>query len=61
MTWLLMNVPLMAVFFALWVGVPLWLVRRHRETAPEPAVAEIRYLAQRSQARGENGYDRRVA
>ena len=26
MTWLLYNIPLMILFFALWVGIPLWLV-----------------------------------
>jgi hypothetical protein len=61
MTWLLMNVPLMVVFLALWAGVPLWMVLRHREAVPKPAAAEIRYLAQRSRARGENGYHRRAA
>jgi hypothetical protein len=28
-TWLLVNVLLMAVFFALWTGVPAWLVLKH--------------------------------
>ncbi len=56
MTWLLMNVPLMIVFFGLWVAVPLWLVLRHRETAPGPAAAEIRDLALRSRARDDGGY-----
>jgi hypothetical protein len=31
---LALNVPLMIVFFALWVGVPAWLVLRRREKAP---------------------------
>ena len=26
MSWFWMNVPLMLVFFGLWVGIPLWLV-----------------------------------
>ena len=26
MTWLLLNIPLMVLFFALWAGIPLWLV-----------------------------------
>jgi hypothetical protein len=57
MTWLLMNIPLMVVFFALWTAVPLWLVLKRRGgTVPEPARAEIRYLAQRSRVRGEAGY-----
>jgi hypothetical protein len=28
-TWLLVNVLLMVVFFALWTGVPAWLVLTH--------------------------------
>ena len=37
-----MNIPLMVLAFALWVGVPLWLVYRHpdrhpRETRNVPA------------------------
>jgi hypothetical protein len=56
MTWLLMNVPLMIVFLGLWVAVPLWLVLRHRETAPKPATAEVRYLALRSRARDDGDH-----
>jgi hypothetical protein len=37
MTPLLYNIPLMIVFFALWVGVPAWLVIRHPDTGPQPA------------------------
>jgi hypothetical protein len=37
MTWLLDNIPLVVVFFALWVGVPVWLVLRHPDTGPQPA------------------------
>jgi hypothetical protein len=32
MLWI--NIPLMALAFALWVGVPLWLVLRHPATDP---------------------------
>jgi len=39
MTWLLLNVPLIVLFFALWVGVPMWLVLRHPDTGPAPAAA----------------------
>ena len=60
MTWLLLNVPLMIVFFALWVGIPLWMVRTHGDTPREPATAAaVRALRQRSD-RDEAGY-RRVA
>jgi hypothetical protein len=37
MTSLLYNVPLMVLFFALWVGIPAWLVIRHPDTGPQPA------------------------
>ena len=39
MTWLLLNIPLAILFFALWVGVPLWLVLKHPDTGPTPAAA----------------------
>jgi len=31
MTWLLLNIPLMVLFFALWAGIPMWLVLKHPE------------------------------
>ena len=34
MIWLLLNVPLMVLFFALWVGVPMWLVLKRPDTGP---------------------------
>ena len=34
MTWLLLNIPLMILFFALFAGIPLWLVRKHPDTGP---------------------------
>jgi hypothetical protein len=37
MTWLLYNIPLVVLFFALWAGIPLWLVIRHPDTGPQPA------------------------
>jgi len=39
MTWLLLNIPLMVLFFALWVGIPMWLVRKHPDREPTPAAA----------------------
>jgi len=45
MIWLLLNVPLMVMFFALWVGVPMWLVLKHPDTGPAfaeaPAVTRL--------------------
>jgi hypothetical protein len=35
MTWLLYNIPLMVLFFALWAGIPLWLVTRRPDTGPQ--------------------------
>ena len=37
MNWLLYNIPLMVLFFALWVGIPAWLVVRHPDSGPQPA------------------------
>jgi hypothetical protein len=39
MTWLLLNIPLMILFFALVAGIPLWLVRKHPDTGPALAAA----------------------
>jgi hypothetical protein len=49
MTWLLLNIPLMVLFFALWAGIPLWLVRRHPDTGPTQAAAVTR-LPERARA-----------
>jgi hypothetical protein len=39
MTWLLMTIPLMVVFVALWAGIPLWLVLRHPDRTPAVSAA----------------------
>jgi hypothetical protein len=39
MTLLLLNIPLMVLFMALWVAIPLWLVRKHPDTKPTLAAA----------------------
>jgi hypothetical protein len=45
MTWLMINIPLMVLFFALWVGVPVWLVLRRSDNKPVAAeTAAISYL-----------------
>ena len=46
------NIPLMALFFALWVGVPMWMIlkrpdRDPRETRTIPAYLQKRVPAQR--------------
>lgn len=38
MHWFWMNIPLAAMIFAVWTGVPLWLVLKHPDTGPEPRV-----------------------
>jgi len=39
MTWLLLNLLLAAPFFAIWVGVPLWLVFKHPDEDHQPQAA----------------------
>jgi len=38
MNWFWLNMPLAAVFFGSWVGVPLWLVVRRPDRDPAPLV-----------------------
>jgi hypothetical protein len=59
MTWLLMNIPLMVLFVALWVGIPTWLVLKRPDRKPELAVAPaVRTLPA---VRHEDAAYRRVA
>jgi hypothetical protein len=59
MTWLLFNIPLMVLFVALWVGIPMWLVLRRPDTHPKLAPAPaIRHLPA---PRREDADYRRVA
>lgn len=39
MTWMLLNIPLMVLFFALWAGIPMWLVLKRRDRKPTIAAA----------------------
>ena len=39
MNWLLLNIPLIVLFVALWAGIPMWLVLKHPDTKPELAAA----------------------
>jgi hypothetical protein len=34
MTWLFLNIPLMVLFVALWVGIPTWLVLKRPDHKP---------------------------
>jgi len=63
MTWLWVNVPLMVVFVALWVGIPTWLVLKHPDRKPTLAAAPaVRKLSYRPEARpSEDAGYRRVA
>ena len=55
MTWLLYNIPLMVLFFALWVGIPAWLVARHPDSGPQPVQsATLAYLP--TQQHDDPGY-----
>jgi hypothetical protein len=48
MTWLLLNIPLMVLFAALWAGIPLWLVLRRPDRKPAVSAAPaIRHLPAR--------------
>jgi hypothetical protein len=38
MQWFWMNIPLGAMIFAIWTGVPLWLVLRHPDRGPGSSV-----------------------
>jgi hypothetical protein len=39
MTWLFLNIPLMVLFVALWVGIPTWLVLKRPDRKPELGAA----------------------
>jgi hypothetical protein len=41
------NIPLMALAFALWVGIPLWLVLRHPDKDPRETRTVPAYLRER--------------
>lgn len=41
---LAINIPLMALFFSLWAGIPLWLVLKHPDRDPRETRAIPLYL-----------------
>jgi hypothetical protein len=52
MTLLWVNIPLMVLFVALWVGIPTWLVLKHPDQKPTLAAAPaLRNLPYRLEAR----------
>jgi hypothetical protein len=63
MTLLWVNIPLMVLFVALWVGIPTWLVLKHPDKKPTLAAAPaLRNLPYRLEARrSEDAGYRRVA
>jgi predicted signal transduction protein with EAL and GGDEF domain len=61
MTWLWVNVPMMVLFVALWVGIPTWLVLKRPDKKPELASAAVRNLPDRLEARREDAAYRRAA
>jgi hypothetical protein len=59
MTWLLLNIPLMVLFFALWAGIPVWLVLKRPDAKPSLAAAPaVRHLPAREHQDADH---RRVA
>ena len=40
MSWFWLNMPLAVAFFAIWVGVPMWLILRHPDRGPAPTMAQ---------------------
>ena len=38
MNWFWVNIPLALTFWAIWTGVPIWLVLKHPDTSQEPTV-----------------------
>jgi hypothetical protein len=42
MYWFWLNIPLAAAFFAIWAGVPLWLVLKHPDIGSGPGVPHTR-------------------
>jgi hypothetical protein len=39
MTWILLNIPLMVLFFGLWVGIPMWMIHKRPDRKPTLAAA----------------------
>ena len=44
-TWLTVKIILSALFFAAWVGIPLWMVIKRPDTGQEVAAAAARVEA----------------
>ena len=59
MTWMLLDIPLMVLFFALMAGIPMWLVLKHPDR--EPAVAAAPAVTLMPARQYEDADYRRVA
>jgi hypothetical protein len=57
MYWFWINMPLAAVFFAAWTGVPLWLVLKHPDTSPESGIPDTPHQAQVAEPTGPQAAD----
>jgi hypothetical protein len=44
------NIPLMALFFALWVGVPMWMIFKRPDRDPRNTRTVPAYLRKRATA-----------
>ncbi len=44
------NIPLMALFFALWVGVPMWMIFKRPDRDPRETRTVPAYLRKRTTA-----------
>jgi hypothetical protein len=44
------NIPLMALFFALWVGVPMWMIFKRPDRDPRVTRTVPAYLRKRATA-----------
>ena len=49
MSWIWLNVPLMALFSLATAGIPMWLVLRRPEPEPVPVPVPARYEAPRAE------------
>jgi hypothetical protein len=45
-----LNIPLMALFFALWVGVPMWMILKRPDRDPRETRTIPAYLRKRATA-----------
>jgi len=55
--WFWLNVPAMVLFFALWVGIPMWMVLRKPDQDPVPdrSAGSRRAAEDARRARDEHG------